>query len=186
VPTDHEQLRDALKRAAAALADSEVPFALAGSYALWVHGAQEPSHDVDLAIVEDDAERAGKALAGAGFDVERPPEDWLLKAHRDDVLVDLLFRLNGRPVELDLLESAGVEQVLGMWMRVLPATRIVIAKLRALNEHYCDFGTLLPPVRAVREQLDWNAIEAATQDNDFAVAFLVLARRLGLIPQAAG
>lgn len=176
----HEPLRDALKRAAAALADAEVPFALAGSYALWVHGAQEPTHDVDLAVVEDDAERAGKALAGAGFELERPPEDWLLKARDGDALVDVLFRLNGRPIGPDLIDTAEVEQVLGMWMRVLPATRIVVAKLLALNEHYCDFATLLPPVRAVREQVDWAHVERETQGNDFAAAFLVLAGRLGL------
>jgi hypothetical protein len=40
-------------------------------------------------------------------------------------------------------------------------------------------GTLLPAVRAVRERLDWNRVSAQTSDNDYAVAFLVLADRLG-------
>jgi hypothetical protein len=35
-------------------------------------------------------------------------------------------------------------------------------------------------VRAVRERLDWDRIRAQTADNDYAVAFLVLAERLGL------
>jgi hypothetical protein len=35
-------------------------------------------------------------------------------------------------------------------------------------------------VRAIRERLDWGRISAATADNDYAVAFLVLADRLGL------
>jgi hypothetical protein len=35
-------------------------------------------------------------------------------------------------------------------------------------------------VRAVREQLDWSRLRAATADNDYAVAFLVLADRLGI------
>lgn len=37
-----------------------------------------------------------------------------------------------------------------------------------------------PSVRAVRERLDWPLLRTETHDNDFAVAFLVLADRLGL------
>lgn len=55
-----------------------------------------------------------------------------------------------------------------------------IQKLRALGEHRCDFAALLPAVRAIRERLDWDRIKAQTADNDYAVAFLVLAGRLGL------
>jgi hypothetical protein len=42
------------------------------------------------------------------------------------------------------------------------------------------WSRLLPPVRAVRERLDWGRIRSQTADNDCAVAFLVLAERLGL------
>jgi len=63
---------------------------------------------------------------------------------------------------------------------VLPPTMVVIQKLRALHEHYCDFAKLLPAVRAVREQLDWEHIKKQTDDNDYAVTFLVLVERLGL------
>ena len=66
-------------------------------------------------------------------------------------------------------------------MPVLPPTIVVIQKLRALNEHHCDFAKLLPAVRAIRERLDWDRIRAQTADNDYAVAFLVLAERLGLM-----
>jgi hypothetical protein len=56
----------------------------------------------------------------------------------------------------------------------------VVIQLRSLGEHHCDFVRLLPAVRAVRERLDWDRIDAVTADNDYAVAFLVLAGRLGL------
>ncbi|CNN66935.1 Uncharacterised protein [Mycobacterium tuberculosis] len=41
-------------------------------------------------------------------------------------------------------------------------------------------------MRAIRERLDWDLIDAETADNDFAVAFLVLAGRLGLIDRERG
>ncbi|MGN6609115.1 MAG: hypothetical protein ACTHMS_19140 [Jatrophihabitans sp.] len=187
-----ERLRHALKRSAAALTDAGIDFALGGSYALWVHGAAEPVHDVDLVVPEADADQALAALDKAGFRTERPPEGWLYKAwdcgegaDEDEVLVDLLFQQNGRAVTAATVRDAPSHQVLGVWMPVLPAQQIMVAKFRAMNEHYCDFGALLPPVRAVREQLDWDDLERATADNDFAVAFLVLLRRLGIAPDAA-
>lgn len=156
-------------------------FALAGSYALWVYGAPEPVHDVDFVVAESDVEAAAKSLAAAGFAVERPPEDWLFKACvGDDFVIDVLHRLNGVPVEAATVASAPTHDVLAITMRVLPPTHVVVEKLCSLSEHHCDFAALLPSVRAVREQIDWDSVRAETADNDFAAAFLVLTERLGI------
>jgi Nucleotidyl transferase of unknown function (DUF2204) len=183
-------LRTALKSSTSALKADGVPFALGGGYALWVHGGPEPSHDVDLVVAESDVEMAANSLAAAGFRIERPPEDWLFKAYYDDdppvtaegqALVDVLHRLGGVEVEHSLLDTAHEYEVLGVRIPVLPPTPIMIAKLRSLSEHYCDFAALLLVVRAVREQVDWAEIRGATQDNPFAEAFLLLLERLGII-----
>ena len=47
---DWTALQDGLRRAAVALTEAGVPFALVGGYAAWARGAPEPSHDADLAI----------------------------------------------------------------------------------------------------------------------------------------
>jgi hypothetical protein len=192
--SDEPLLRTALKRSASALKADGVPFALGGGYALWVAGGPEPSHDVDLVVAETDVEMAANSLAAAGLRIERPPEDWLFKAYCDEdgstepveepALVDVLHRLGGVPVTESLLNSAREYEVLGIRIPVLPATPIMIAKLRSLTEHYCDFAPLLLVVRAVREQLDWTEIRQATQDNPFAEAFLLLIERLGILTAA--
>jgi len=176
----NDQLREVLKRAAAALLADGPEFALAGSYALWVYGGPEPVHDVDLVVAETDADAAAETLEQAGFLVHRPPEDWLFKACDGDAVVDVLFRLNGVTVDAATLQSAEVLDVLAIRMPVLPPTQVVLEKLCSLNEHHCDFATLLPGVRAVREQVDWDGVRAGTAANDFAVAFLVLTDRLGI------
>ena len=173
-----EPLRQALKKTASALKHDGVPFALAGGYALWAHGAPESENDVDFVVAEDDTERAANVLEAAGFEVVRPPEDWLFKARTDGVVVDLLHRIVGEPVTADLLERSEQMDLLGIRLPVLPATDLLSSKLRAMTEHYCDFGSLLPHVRAVREQLDWERLRAEVADNDFAVAFLFLTDRL--------
>ncbi len=179
---DPPELRAALKAAASALKRDGVPFALAGGYALWVHGAPEPSHDVDFVVAEADVDAAIDSLGAADFRIERPPEDWLFKAYLDDTLVDVLHRLQGVVVEPALVELATEFEVLGVRLPVLPPTQIMTAKLQSLSEHYCNLAPLLPVVRAIREQLDWPQIQADTADNPFAEAFLLLTRRLGISP----
>jgi hypothetical protein len=174
-------LRDALKRSASALKEDNVPFALGGSYALWVHGAPEPVHDVDLVVAEQDVAAAVDSLATAGFRIERPAEDWLFKAYSENSMVDVLHQLQGAPVDRELIASADEQEVLGVRIPVLHPTEIMITKLQALSEHYCNFQQLLPVVRAIREQLDWPRIQKATQDQPFAEAFLLLVDRLGIV-----
>jgi hypothetical protein len=53
----------------------------------------------------------------------------------------------------------------------------------ALDEHYCDFSRMLPVARALREQVDWTDVEKAVAGNDFAVVFLQLLDRLGVVPR---
>ena len=70
----------------------------------------------------------------------------------------MLWRTCGHPVETDLIERADVLPVLSVHMPVLTATDVVVTKLMALDEHYCDFARLLPVARALREQVDWAAV----------------------------
>lgn len=178
-----DDLREAMRAAASALSAEQVPFALGGSYALWVHGASEPSNDVDIVVPEQAVEDAAKVLSEAGFEVERTVEDWLFKAKLATATVDVLHRLNGQVVERALVESAQLHDVLGVRMPVIDAHETVVVKLLSLSEHYCDFGALLAPIRAVREQVDWPDVARRTADNDFAAAFLFLLRRLGVIAE---
>jgi hypothetical protein len=183
----HEDaLRDALRKAASALRAHGPEFALAGSYALWVHGAPEPVHDVDIVVAETDVERAAATLADAGFDVVRTPEDWLFKATMNAAVVDVLHRVNGIVVGPALLGAADTLDVLAIPMPVLPPTVALTQKLKSLHEHHCDFAALLPAARAVRERVDWPVLRAETKDNDFAAAFLFLLERLDIIEPAAG
>lgn len=178
---DPEPMRAALRRTAGALKRTGYPFALCGGYALWAHGAPEPSHDVDFLIDEHDVDAVAAALADEGLQVRRTPEDWLFKVATDGVVVDIIHRasLTGTAWALQRAEEF---EVLSVHMPVLRATDVVASKLFALSEHFCDFGALLPVVRAVREQIDWDTLQDEVKGNDFAAAFLFLTQRLGIAP----
>ena len=177
-------MREALKRTAVALKQSGLGFALGGGYASWARGGPEPEHDVDFLVAEADAERAAKALAESGLRVEQPPEDWLFKVFDDGAMVDVIFRMNGVPVDADVLERTDEYEVLSVQMPVLGATDLMTSKINALDEHYCDYSRLLPVARALREQVDWAQVRDAVAQNDFGVAFLFLLDRLGIVAGA--
>jgi hypothetical protein len=183
-PSDRDDVRDLLKRTAVALKQGGVPFALCGGYAGWARGAPEPEHDADFLVPQAEAERAAKALADAGLEVRDPAEDWLLKVvgGGGGAFVDVLWRTCGVPVETDLIDRADELPVLSVQMPVLAATDILTTKLMALDEHYCDFTRLLPVARALREQVDWDRVHRDVAGNDFAVVFLQLLGRLGILP----
>jgi hypothetical protein len=180
-PSDRDEIRDLLKRVAVALKEGGVPFALCGGYAAWVRGAPEPDHDADFLVADEEAERAAKVLADAGLQVEAPAEDWLTKVVQGNSFVDVLWRTCGRPVEGDLIERAETMPVLSVHMPVLAATDILVSKLMALDEHYCDFSRLLPVARALREQVDWATVRREIEGNHFAVVFLDLLVRLDVV-----
>ena len=175
-------LQDGVRLTAGALAKAGIPYALCGGYAAWARGAPEPDHDADFLVPAAEAERAAKVLAEAGLDVQDPPEDWLVKVVQGGSFVDVLWRACGHPVETDLIERSEVVPVLSVHMPVLRATDILVSKLMALDEHYCDFSRLLPVARALREQVDWEVVRREVAGNDFAVVFLHLLERLRVLP----
>jgi hypothetical protein len=183
-PSERDEIRDLLKRTAVALKQGDVPFALCGGYAAWVRGAPEPDHDADFLVPEAEADRAAKVLADAGLEVQEPPEDWLVKVVTGNSFVDVLWRTCGHPVESELIERSETLPVLSVQMPVLTATDILVTKLLALDEHYCDFARLLPVARALREQVDWGTVRREVGGNDFAVVFLQLLGRLGVVEDA--
>src|SRR5688500_4749469 len=97
-PDEFAHLIDAMKAAAAALRDAEVPHLLGGGLAAWARGGPPTEHDVDFFVRPEDAERALAALVDAGMRPERPPEGWLLKAHHGETLVDLILHPSGGPI----------------------------------------------------------------------------------------
>ena len=106
-----------LKRSAAALRDSGIPFLVAGGVASWVRGGPPTDHDLDFLVKSEDAERALAVLTELGFRPERPPEEWLFKAYDGEVMVDLIFRPAGLEMTDEVIERGEELEVEAMTMR---------------------------------------------------------------------
>ena len=179
-----EELTESLKRAAAALQQRDIPFVLGGGLGCWARGGPPSSNDIDLMVKPEDAERAQEALAEAGMRPESPPEQWLLKAHDGEILVDIIFEPSGMRVDDEVIARGDELSVMAMQMRVMNLTDILIAKLMALDEHSADYGDLILITRSLREQIDWARLREATAASPFAIAFFALADGLEICPAA--
>jgi hypothetical protein len=184
-PEGFDDLLATTKRAAGVLRAAGVGFMLGGGLAIWARGGPTTDHDVDFLLRPEDAEAAQEALVAAGFRPESVPEQWLLKAWDGDVLVDLIFCPAGGPVGDGHFERADELEVMAVRMLVASAGDVLTTKLLALTEQDPDFKSNLELARALREQIDWDAVRASTSRSPFAQAFFTLVEELGVAPQPA-
>ena len=175
-----ESMLTSLKKAAGALRDSGIPYAVAGSLAAWARGGPPSDHDVDLLIRPADAERALSVLEGQGMEPGRPPEGWLVKAKDGDVTIDLIFRPSGYEVDDEVLARAEEISVHAMPMPVVSLEDVLVSQLLSLTEQELEYQDLLERARAVREQVDWDDVRQRTADSPFARAFFTMADGLSI------
>jgi hypothetical protein len=176
-------IRESLRRAVGALKSAEIPFVLGGGLAIWARGGPGTGHDLDLMVRPKDADRALEALGAAGMRTEKPPEGWLYKAWDGDVLIDLIFRPVGEPVDDDLFARADEIEVGAVPMQVMAVDDVMVAKLKALDEHELDYERPLEFARSLREQIDWESVRQRTRDSPYAKAFFTMVEELGIVPR---
>src|SRR3954470_17858908 len=114
-----EQILDAMMTAAAALRNADVPYLLAGSFAVWARGGPPHNTDLDFAIKASDVDRAIAALEQVGMKVKDTPEEWLAKICRGSVQIDLIFNPAGLHIDDDALRRGDDIEVNGMTFRVM-------------------------------------------------------------------
>ena len=179
------KIKESLKRAAGALRDAGVPFVLGGGLAVWARGGPATSHDLDLMVKPEDADHALEVLERAGMRPEKPPEGWLYKAWDGDVLVDLIFRPVGEPVEDELFERAEELEVNAVGMLVMSLEDVLVTKLKALDEHELDYERPLEFARSLRERIDWADVRDRTEGSPYAKAFFTMIEELGIVERAS-
>ncbi len=181
---EFERLIETLKLSVATLREQGIPFALGGGLAAWARGGPVTENDLDLMLKPQDVERALTALSSVGMRTERPPEEWLVKAWHDDVLVDLIFYPSGLEITDEVLARAEVISVAAVATPVLALEDVLVTMLNAVDEHTLDYSRLIAIARSLREQIDWPRLRNRTAGSPFAQAFFTLAE--GLEIAAAG
>lgn len=183
---DFQSQRELLKSVATTLKRAEIPFALAGGYAVWSRGGPESTHDVDFVLPPSRVDDAVAALVASGHDAHPNSEDWLVEVSLDGIVVDLIHRLPIGDVDDALLARCDERSVDSVRMPVMCATDLLTCRMLAFTEHSCDFGPVLSFARALREQVDWARVRDRTAGNPFAAAFLILLESLDVTGRRPG
>jgi predicted nucleotidyltransferase len=181
-----EELESTLRKVVPALREAGVPFLLAGGAACFAYGGPPPERDIDIFVAPESADQVLEALAAAGLQTERPPEEWLVKAWDGDILVDVIFAPAGLEVTDELLGRGRMIPVAAMRIAVMSLEDLFISKLLSLDEHHADYSVLLLMGRAVREQVDWAEVHARTHHSPLAMAFFTMMEQLRLMPALHG
>lgn len=181
-----EQLLKAMMDVAAVLRNAEVPYLLAGSFAVWARGGPAHDTDLDFAIKPADVDRAVDALEAAGMERKPTPEEWLRKVCDGDVQVDLIYNPAGLEIDDEVLERGDDIEVNGMTFRVMAIDDVMTTKLFAFKEHYLDYESTLEMARMVREQIDWDELRRRCEGYAYAKPFFTLAEELGVVERPDG
>lgn len=133
---DEETFREVFASAIAVLEESAIRYVLIGGLASAAMGRPRWTHDVDILVEPHNAKEALDALGEAGFDTQETYPDWLFKALKDGVLIDLIFRsAGGLVLDDEMLSRATHREFQGTRTRMIPPEDLIVLKAIVHDEH---------------------------------------------------
>jgi hypothetical protein len=166
-PPMQADMRTPLERGAHLLAlttlkSAEVPFVVAGAYALHVYtGIYRDTKDLDVFLRRSDLARALEVLGGVGFQTSILDPVWIAKAYaNDDYFVDLIYSSgNGVAVVDDAwIENASSGVIHGLPILVAPPEEIIWSKGFVCERERFDGADVNHLILARGKQMDWRRL----------------------------
>lgn len=148
-----------LQETVSSLDDANIPVVLMGGIGSASHGRPRWTHDIDVFIRPEDAARALEVLEGRGFEAERTHPDWLFKAFKSDVMVDLIFKSSGGILlDEEMIERGHAIEFKGVAVKVIPPEDLIVIKAIVHDEHMPRHWHDALAVLAVAD-IDWEYLE---------------------------
>ena len=157
---------------------SGIPHVFMGGLASAALGRPRWTHDIDVFVKKDDAGRTLAILEEEGFAIQETDPQWLFKALKDDVLVDVIFRSSGKIfLDDEMVTRAQHADIDGLRVPVISPEDLVVIKALVHKEraprHWFDALALLR-----RDDLDWKYLvrRAIQHDPTRILSLLIYAR----------
>ena len=156
-----EQEREVYQRALSALNDANVPFVVAGAYAIYEHtGIYRQTKDLDLFVQPSAVLPAAAALHAAGFHLRLEDLHWLAKGTIGDRFVDLIYGMgNGVAFIDDQWLAHSMPGVLAAHaVRIAPAEELIWHRLFINERHRHDMSDIQHLLLCRGDALDWERL----------------------------
>ncbi len=156
-PEEQECYRDVLN----ALREANIPFAVAGAFALHRHtGIWRTTKDLDVFLEPDWVTPALAALRPRGFETYIKDPVWLAKAIRGKYFVDLITALGNAAliVDSEWMARSHPDEVFGVPCQVLGAEEMIASKVFVTRRERFDGADVAHLIRAVGQRLDWDRL----------------------------
>jgi predicted nucleotidyltransferase len=180
---EEARLLAVLDDAVAAFRGSAISFLLMGSIATSAMGRRRAVTDIDVFVRDHDVGSALAALDDAGFETMVVSKNWLAKAFKDEVLVDVISRSTHDITLTDEILAHAVEiDVVGRSLPAVSAEDLIMMKAVATSEdtsrYWFDALGLLG-----RPDLDWGYLARRAKQHGArrVLSLLFFARSIDLI-----
>lgn len=112
------------------------PFLLFGGLASSFYGRERTTHDIDLLVKGADADVFRESFESRSFETQRTYPDWLYKAMKEKVLVDVIFRSAGNIfLDDEMIERARVGEIHGFDFPLVSPEDLIVIKALAHKEN---------------------------------------------------
>jgi predicted nucleotidyltransferase len=154
---DDDRFVTVLQDGVRAIEEAGIPYAMIGGIPSVVLGRPRwsPKEDIDFFVKPEDAKKVLELLAEAGFETEERDPQWLYKATKDGVEVDVIFRSSGDfYLDEEMIQRAFIGEFKGQKLRMLAPEDLVVMKALAHKEDTPQYWHDALSIIA-RSELDW-------------------------------
>jgi hypothetical protein len=163
-----EAEREVYRRALEAVNAANVPYVVAGAYAIYEHtGIYRKTKDLDLFFEPGSIIAAAAALRGAGFVTKLEDTHWLAKAVMGDYFVDLIYGMgNGvETIDEDWMRYSRPGVLAATPVRIAPAEELIWHRLFINERHRHDMSDVVHLILCLGESLDWARLVKRTGEH---------------------
>lgn len=156
-----EAEREVYRRALEALNAANVPYIVAGAYAIYEHtGIYRQTKDLDLFFQPSAVLPAAGALRDAGFVMRLEDEHWLAKATMGEHFVDLIYGMGNGVAFIDEGWITNSQQgiLAATAVRIAPAEELIWHRLFISERHRHDMSDIVHLILCLGGTLDWRRL----------------------------
>jgi hypothetical protein len=149
------------RRTMTVLEQGGIRFLVGGAYAFAHYtGIVRDTKDLDLFVLESDADAALAALADAGYTVEHGHNHWLGKARSGDDFVDLIYGSGNGVTSVDegWFQHARQSEVMGAPVSLCPPEEMIWSKSFIMERERYDGADVAHLLHSLAEDLDWQRL----------------------------